>query len=78
MPLVVRSGEESFETGPSFLLCSDAFIGFAVIEEKTGLINELEGNSDYLFEAVGTVAGGGVVTANIDPVIRDSIGWLTS
>ena len=26
-PLVVRSGKESLETGPSFLLCSDTFPG---------------------------------------------------
>ena len=46
--LVVRSGEESLEAGPSFLLCSETFPEFAVINEETGLINELEGNADYL------------------------------
>ena len=30
-PLVVRSGEESLKTGPSFFLCSETFPGFAVI-----------------------------------------------
>ena len=40
-PLVVRSGKESFETGPSFLLCSETFPGFLFINEETGLINDL-------------------------------------
>ena len=66
--LVVRSGEEIFETSPSFLLCSETFPGFAVIEEEIGLINYLEGDAGYLFEAVGSVSGGGVVTAIFDPV----------
>ena len=66
-PLVVRSGEESLETGPSFLLCIETFPGFAVINKETGLIDELEGDADYLFEAVGSVAGGSVVTAIFDP-----------
>ena len=35
-PLVVRSGEESFEAGPSFLLSRETFPGFAVINEETG------------------------------------------
>ena len=38
-PLVLRSGEESLETGPIFLLCSETFTGFAVINKETGLIN---------------------------------------
>ena len=67
-PLVVGSGEESLEIGPSFLLCSEMFPDFAVIDEETGLINDLEGDADYLFEAVRSVAGGGVVTAIFDPV----------
>ena len=67
-PLVVRSGKESFETGPSFWLCSETFPGFAVIDKETGLINELEGDADYLFEAVGSVASSGVFTAILDPV----------
>ena len=65
-PLVVRSGEESFETSPSFLLCSETVPGFAVIDEETCLINELEGDTDHLFEAAGGVAGSGVVTAIFD------------
>ena len=41
VPLVVPSGEESFETGPSFLLCRETFPGFAFIDEETGLKDEL-------------------------------------
>ena len=67
-PLVVRNHEESFETGPNCLWCSETFPGFAVIDKETGLINELEGDEDYLFEVVGSVAGGGVVAAMFDPV----------
>ena len=77
-PLVVCSDEESFDTGPSVLLCSERFPGFAVINEETGLINYLEGDSNYLFKAVGSVAGGGVVTVIFDRSKRDLIGWLTS
>ena len=49
-------------------LCSETFPGFSVIDEDTGLINELEGDANYLLEAVGSVAGGGVVTAIFDRV----------
>ena len=45
-PLVVRSGEESLETGPSFLVSSETFTGFAVRDEETGLINKLEGDAE--------------------------------
>ena len=64
----MRIGEESFETGPSFLLCSETYPRFSVINKETGLINNLEVNFDYLFEDVGIVAGGGVVTAIFDQV----------
>ena len=67
-PLVVRSGEEIFEAGPSFLLCRETFPGFAVIDEETGMIENLGGNANELFKAVGSVTGGGVVTAIFDPV----------
>ena len=67
-PLVVRSGEESLETGPSVLVSSETFPGFSVIDEETGLINELKGNADYLFKAVGSIVGGRVVTKIFDPV----------
>ena len=66
-PLIVRSGEESFESGPSFLLCREAFPGFAVVDKETGLINELEGDDNDLFEAAGSVISGGVVTAIFYP-----------
>ena len=68
VPLVVRSGEESFEAGPSFLLCRETFPGFAVIDEETGMIENLGGNANEMFKAVGSVTGGGVVTAIFDPV----------
>ena len=67
-PLIVQSGEEIFEAGPSFLLCRETFPGLAVIDEETGLIDDLEGNANDLFKAVGSVTGGGVVTAIFDPV----------
>ena len=50
------------------MLCSETFPGFAVINKETVLINDLEVNVDYLSKAVGSVAGGGVVTAVFDPV----------
>ena len=73
--LVVRSGEESFEAGPSFLLCRETFPGFSVINEETGLINKLESNANCLLEAVGSVTVGGVVTAIFDPVEK-GFNWL--
>ena len=50
------------------MLCSETFPGSAFIDKNTSLINELEGDADYLFKAVGSVAGGGIVTAIFDPV----------
>ena len=67
-PLVVHSGKESFEDGPSFLLCRETLPDFAVIYEETGMIHELEVDANDLFEAVGSVTGGGVVTAIFGPV----------
>ena len=67
-PLVVRCGEEGFEAGTIVLLCRERLSGFAVINEETVLIDELEGDANDLFEAVGSVTGGGVVTAVFDPV----------
>ena len=40
-PLVVRSGEEIFEAGTSFLLCGETFPGFAVVNKETGLVDDL-------------------------------------
>ena len=67
-PLVVCSGEESLEAGPRFLLWSETFPNFSVIDKETGLINELEGDANNLFEAVRSVAGDGVVAAIFDPI----------
>ena len=50
------------------MLCSETFPGFAVVDEEIGRIDNLEGNANYLFEAVGSVTGSGVVTAIFDPV----------
>ena len=77
MSLVVRSGKESFETGPIFLLCSETFPGFAVIDKETGLINDLEGDADYLFKTVGSVSGIGVFTAIFDRVEK-GFDWLVN
>ena len=46
VPLVVSSGEESFEAGPIVLLCGETFPGCAVIDKETGLVDELEGDAD--------------------------------
>ena len=67
-PLVFPSGEESFESGTRFLLCRETFTSFAVVNKENGLIDELEGDANDLFEAVGSVTGGGVVAAIFDPV----------
>ena len=50
------------------MLYSKTFTGFAVINEETGLIDELEGDANDLFEAAGSVTGGGIVTSIFDPV----------
>ena len=55
-------------------MCRETFPGFAVIDEETGLINDLEGYSNDFFEDVGSVTGGGVVTAIFDPVQK----WIQS
>ena len=51
-----------------FLLFRETFPGFAVINEETGMINELEGDANDLFEVAGSVTGGGIVTAVFDLV----------
>ena len=58
-----------------FWFCSETFPVFAVINKETGLINELEGDADYMFEAVGSVAAGRVVTTMFDP-IEKGFDWL--
>ena len=50
------------------MLCRETIPGFEVINEDTGLIDYLEGDANDLFEVVGSVTGGGVVTAIFDPV----------
>ena len=50
------------------MLCRETFPRFAVIDEDIGLINKLEGDANDLFEAVGSVTGGGMFTAIFDPV----------
>ena len=74
-PLVVRSGEENFEAGPSCLFCRESFPGFAVINKETVLINKLKGDANDLFKAVGSVTGGSVVTTIFDPVEK-GFNWL--
>ena len=66
-PFVVSCCEESFEAGPSFLLCRETFPGFEVVNKDTGQVDKLESDANDLFEAVGSVTGGGVVTAIFDP-----------
>ena len=63
VPFVVSCREESFEAGPSFLLCGKTFPGFAVVYKETGLVDEPESDADDLFEAAESVTGGGVITA---------------
>ena len=80
VPLVVRSGEESFETGPIFLLYIEMFPGFTVINKDTGLINELEVDANYLFKDVGSVTDGGEKgfhrLVNIVRGVKDSVVFL--
>ena len=66
--LVVSCGKESFEAGPSFLLWRETFLGFAVINKETGLLDDMEGDANDFFEAVESVTGGGIVTAIFNPV----------
>ena len=66
-PFVVNCCKESFEAGPSFLLCGETFPGFSVVSKETGLVDKKESDADDLFEAVGNVTGGGIITAGFDP-----------
>ena len=72
-PFVVSCRKGSFEAGPSFLLCGET--GFGVVYKEIGLVNKMESNTDDLFEAVGSVTGGSVVTASFFFTLskRDSI-----
>ena len=74
-PIIARSGEESFEAGPIFLLCGETFLGFAVNNKDIGLIDEMEGDANDLCGVVGSVTGGGVITAVFYPVEK-VFNWL--
>ena len=74
-PFVVSCCKESFEANPSFLLSGQTFPGFAVVYKEDGLLDELESDTDDLFEAVGSVAAGGVITTVFDPV-EEGFNWL--
>ena len=67
-PFAVSCCQESFEAGPSFLLCGETFPGFAVVDKETGLVDDLESDANDLFKAVGSVTGGGIVTTIFSPV----------
>ena len=74
-PFVVSCCEESFEAGPSFLLCGQTFPCFAVVYKEIGLVDDLESDADDLLQAVGSVAGGRIITAVFDPVEK-GFDWL--
>ena len=67
-PFVVRCRKESFEGNPSFWLCGQTFPGFSVVYKEAGLVEDLKIDTDDLFEVVGSVAGGGVISAVFDSV----------
>ena len=50
------------------MLCGENFPGFVVVDKATSLVDELESDVNDLFEVVGSVTGGGVVTTIFDPV----------
>ena len=51
------------------------FSGYAVIYKETGLVDDLKSDTNDLFEAVGSVDSGGVITAVFDPV-KKGFNWL--
>ena len=53
-PFVVRCCEENFEASASFLFCEEMFPGFAVVNKETGLVDELESDTNDLFNDVGS------------------------
>ena len=53
------------------MLWSETFPNSAVVDEETGLINELEGDSNDFFEALRSVAGDGLVNAIFDLVEKE-------
>ena len=63
------------------MLCGKTFPGFAVVYKDTGLVDELESDTDDLFEAVGSVTGGDVITTfnwllNVIQGAEDSVVFL--
>ena len=74
-PFVGSCCEESFEANPSFLLCGQTFTGFAVVYKETGMVDDPKSDTNDLFEAVGSVAGGSIITAVFDPV-EEGLNWL--
>ena len=57
------------------MLCEQSFPGFSFVYKDTGLLDELESNADDLFEGVGSVTGGGVITAVFDS-FEKRFNWL--
>ena len=57
------------------MLCGQTFQGFAVVYKEAGLVDELKGDIDDLFEAIWSVAGAGVISAVFDPV-KEGFNWL--
>ena len=74
-PFFVRCCEESFEANPILLLIGKAFSGFTVVYKEASLVDKLKGDTDELFEAVGSVAGGGVISTFFKPV-EEGFNWL--
>ena len=50
------------------------FPGFAVLYKETGLVDELKSDTDDLFEAVGGVAGGGIIFTVFD-FVEEGFNW---
>ena len=57
------------------MFCGETFTGFEVVYTETCLVDDLESDTDDLFQAVGSVTGGGVITAFFDPV-KKGFNWL--
>ena len=74
-PFIVSCCEECLEAGPRFLFCGKTFPGFAVFYKEIGPVDELERNADDLFEAVGSVTGGGVIFA-VFYYVKKGFNWL--
>ena len=57
------------------MLCGETFPGFTVVENETGVVDELESDDNDLFDTVGSVTGGVVTTTIFDPVEK-GFNWL--